>query len=162
MWLINRNHPLSEPTIPDFREKIQYASPEPEPEAALWVSNTSISTFVMRPFHSLQPQVVDALSNVISKIHISFHGWATKGGERGFFGVVTSLADAAVIIHDLPIDLPELAGAHTGAAFARAISATLTAYSITRVRLGYFVLDNTANNDTAVAALAQTYGFEPS
>ncbi|KAG9386945.1 Dimer-Tnp-hAT domain containing protein [Pyrenophora tritici-repentis] len=113
MWLVNRNHPLSELTTPDFREMMRFANPEAE--AALWVSNTSVSTFVMRLFRSIRPQVIDTLSGSVSKIHVSFDGWTTKGGKRGFFGVVAHFADAAGIIRDLPIDLPELAGAHTDA-----------------------------------------------
>ena len=115
----------------------------------------------MRLFRSIQPQVVDALSSAVSKIHVSFDGWTTKGGKRGFFGVVAHFADAAGIIQDLPIDLPELAGAHTGEAIAKAISMTLSAYGVTSNRLGYFVLDNAANNDTAIAALAREYNFDP-
>ncbi|KAG9388593.1 Dimer-Tnp-hAT domain containing protein [Pyrenophora tritici-repentis] len=34
MWLVNRNHPLSELTTPDFREMMRFANPEAE--AALW------------------------------------------------------------------------------------------------------------------------------
>ncbi|KAF7577872.1 hypothetical protein PtrM4_021120 [Pyrenophora tritici-repentis] len=158
MWLVNRNHPLSELTTPDFREMMRFANPEAE--AALWVSNTSVSTFVMRLFRSIRPQVIDTLSGSVSKIHVSFDGWTTKGGKRGFFGVVAHFADAAGIIRDLPIDLPELAGAHTGEAIAKAISTTLSAYGITSDRLGYFVLDNATNNDTAIAALAREYEFE--
>ncbi|KAI0569426.1 hypothetical protein Alg130_11650 [Pyrenophora tritici-repentis] len=106
IWLVNQNHPLSELTAPNFREMIRFANPEAE--AALWV--------------------VNALSSAVSKIHVSFDGWTTKGGKRGFFGVVAHFADAAGIIRDLPIDLPELAGAHTGEAIAKAISMTLSAY----------------------------------
>ncbi|KAI1522449.1 Dimer-Tnp-hAT domain containing protein, partial [Pyrenophora tritici-repentis] len=106
MWLVNQNHPVSELTAPGFREMIRFANPEAE--AALWV--------------------VNALSSAVSKIHVSFDGWTTKGGKRGFFGVVAHFADAAGIIRDLPIDLPELAGAHTGEAIAKAISMTLSAY----------------------------------
>lgn len=159
MWLVNQNHPLSELMAPDFREVIRFANPEAE--AALWVSRTSVSTFVMRLFRSIRPQVVNALSSAVSKIHVSFDGWTTKGGKRGFFGVVAHFADAAGIIRDLPIDLPELAGAHTGEAIAKAISMTLSAYGVTSNQVGYFVLDNAANNDTAIAALAREYNFDP-
>jgi hypothetical protein len=44
----------------------------------------------------------------------------------------------------------------------RFINSTLTTYRITPLKLGYFVLDNTTSNDTAVAALARLYGFIPS
>ncbi|KAF7577972.1 Dimer-Tnp-hAT domain containing protein [Pyrenophora tritici-repentis] len=141
MWLVNRNHPLSELTTPDFREMMRFANPEAE--AALWVSNTSVSTFVMRLFRSIRPQVIDTLSGSVSKIHVSFDGWTTKAG----------------IIRDLPIDLPELAGAHTGEAIAKAISTTLSAYGITSDRLGY-LYSTTLPTTTLRSALAREYEFE--
>ncbi|KAG9378445.1 hypothetical protein A1F94_011561 [Pyrenophora tritici-repentis] len=88
MWLVNRNHPLSELTTPDFRDD-----------------------------EICQPRGRGSVVGSVSKIHVSFDGWTTKGGKRGFFGVVAHFADAAGIIRDLPIDLPELAGAHTVRAF---------------------------------------------
>jgi hypothetical protein len=82
-----------------------------------------------------------------------------KGGKRGFFGAVAHFANASGVIQDLPIDLPQLAGAHTGEAIAETIIKTLKAYSITRDKLGYFVLDNAANNNPAIAAVARAYDF---
>lgn len=46
-------------------------------------------------------------------------------------------------------------------AIAQAIVETLKAYNITHNKLGYFVLDNAANNDTAITAIARDYAFEP-
>jgi hypothetical protein len=100
------------------------------------------------------------LSQAVSKIHISFDGWSTKGGKRGFFGIVAYFADASGVIRDLPIDLLQLAGAYTGEAILTAIIKTLKVYGITRDKLGYFVLDNAANNDTAIAALSRVYDFD--
>jgi hypothetical protein len=63
------------------------------------------------------------------------------------------------VIQDLPINLPQLVGAYTGEAIAETIIKTLKAYSITCDKLGYFVLDNAANNNTAIAAVARAYNF---
>jgi len=82
------------------------------------VSKTSVATFVMTLYKHLQPQVINMLSSAISKIHVSFDGWTTKGGKRGFFGVIAYLTDVDGVSHDLPIDLPQLAGAHIGEATA--------------------------------------------
>ncbi|KAG9375519.1 hypothetical protein A1F94_013910 [Pyrenophora tritici-repentis] len=57
-------------------------------------------------------------------------------------------------IVDLPIALPQLVGAHTGEAIADAVTKILQSFSINRSKLGYFVLDNAYNNDTAVNKLA--------
>ncbi|EFQ91279.1 hypothetical protein PTT_11921 [Pyrenophora teres f. teres 0-1] len=94
------------------RDMIKFANPEAE--SALWRSSRSVATYAIRLFKLLKPQIVLALSAAISKIHISFDGWTTKGGKRGFFGIVAHFATAAGAVHDLPIGLPQLAGAHTG------------------------------------------------
>jgi hypothetical protein len=62
----------------------------------------------------------------------------------------------------LPIDLLQLIGAHTSERLAEVVTLTLTNYGITPAKLGYFVLDNASNNDTAVAALAHSFDFIPS
>jgi hypothetical protein len=160
LWLVDNNHPLREFTTSAFRAMIEFANPEAE--AALWASHTSVSTFVMRLFSFMQPHVIEGLSTAISKVHISFDGWTTKGGRRGFFGVVAHFSDAAGIIKDLPIDLPQLRGAHTGERIVEIINSTLTTYRITPLKLGYFVLNNAASKDTAIAALARLNGFIPS
>jgi len=101
------------------------------------------------------------LSSAISKIHVSFDSWTTKGGKRGFSGVIAHFAEVDGVIHDLPIDLPQLAGAHIGEAIAQTIVQMLKAHDVTHDKLGYFVLDNAANNDTAITAIASDYAFEP-
>ena len=59
----------------------------------------------------------------------------------------------------MPINLPQLAGSHTGEAIASTLTKTLEVYGITREKLGYFVLDNATNNDTAIAAVVRVYNF---
>ncbi|KAA8617835.1 Dimer-Tnp-hAT domain-containing protein [Pyrenophora tritici-repentis] len=155
--LLDNNLPMELLARPSFREMISLANPEAE--AALWVSPRSVATYAMRLFQYMQPQIVCALSEAASKIHISFDGWTTKGGKRGFFRVVAHFANASGVIQDLPIALPHLAGSHTGDAIADTIKKTLQEYSIGSDKLGYFVLDNAANNDTAVSSLAHAYDF---
>jgi hypothetical protein len=115
----------------------------------------------MRLFRYLQPKVVAVLSTAISKIHISFDGWMIKGGKRGFFGVIAHFANASGVFIDLPINLPQLRGSHSGERIAEVIQRTLSIYGITPPKLGYFVLNNAASNDTAAAALARINGFDP-
>lgn len=107
----------------------------------------------------MQPQVAAALGEAVSKIHISFDGWTTKGGKRGFFGIVANYATADSTIKNVAIDLPQVMGAHTGDRIADCIEKTLQRFGISASKLGYFMLDNAANNDTAIAALGSKYGF---
>jgi hypothetical protein len=91
-------------------------------EAALRTSHNSVSRFVMRLYSCLQPQVKRSLSRASSKVHISFDGWTTKGGKRGFFAVCTHYADAEGNIDDLPNALTTTVGAHTGLAIAETVT----------------------------------------
>ena len=116
----------------------------------------------MRLYDYLKPRVITALSQAQSKIHISFDGWTTKGGKRGFLGIVAHYVDSQGNIIDLPIALPQLTGAHTGERIAEIVLETLRQFNVDLDRIGYFVLDNARNNDAAVDAIARTVGFDAS
>jgi hypothetical protein len=157
-WLVENNHLLSEFKLLAFRRLIAMASPEAE--AALWTCHTSVSRYVLRLYDYLKPRVVQELSQALSKIHISFDGWTTKGGKRGFLGVVAHYVNSYGNLQDLPIALPQLTGAHSGKKMADVISQMLQQFSINSRTVGYFVLDNASNNDSAVAAIAQKMDFD--
>jgi hypothetical protein len=157
-WILANNQPLREFETPAFREIIAYANPEAA--EALWVSHRSVSTYVLRLYNCILPQVITSLSQAASKIHISFDGWTTKGGKRGFFGIVAHFTDASGTIRDLPIALPQLAGAHTGQRIGEVVASTLRTFKISSTRLGCFVLDNAAANDRAISCLAGTLDFD--
>jgi hypothetical protein len=156
-WLVDCNIPLRQFEEPAFRRMIEFANPEAA--RALWSSHNSVSRYVMRLYEFLLPQVVAELEAAASKIHISFDGWTTKGGKRGFFGVVAHYATAEGVVKDLAIDLPQLSGAHLGERIASCIENTLRKFGITAPKLGYFMLDNAYNNDAAIKTLGSKYGF---
>ena len=60
---------------------------------------------------------------------------------------------------DLPIALPQLMGAHSGNNMADIVHSTLKKFSGGPHSIGYFVLDNAYNNDTAITSLAARMGF---
>ncbi|PZD23253.1 Dimer-Tnp-hAT domain containing protein [Pyrenophora tritici-repentis] len=95
----------------------------------------------------------------MSKVHISFDGWTTKGGKRGYLGIVAHYIDSSGELRDLPIALPQLIGAHTGEAMAEVVIAIFKQFEITVGKLGYFVLDNAHNNNTTINTLALQMGF---
>jgi hypothetical protein len=72
-------------------------------------------------FSALQPRVIAAIAGACSKIYISFDGWTIKGGKRGFLGIVAHFATVDGTLLDIPIDLPQLTGAHTGERLAEVV-----------------------------------------
>jgi hypothetical protein len=96
----------------------------------------------------------------LSKIHISFDGWTTKGSTCGFLGVVGHCVDSHSNLQHLPIALPQLTGAHSGKKMAEVVSQMLQQFIINSSTVSYFVHDNTSNNNSAVAAIAQKMDFD--
>lgn len=156
-WLVENNHPLKEFETPAFRQLI--AAANPQAETALWSAHSSVSLYVMRLYDYMLPRVVAELSQSLSKIHISFDSWTTKGGKRGFLGVVSHYVDCSGDVKDLPIALPQLIGTHSGERMTEVVSKILQQFGISPLTVSYFVLDNARNNDTAVLNLAQQMGF---
>jgi hypothetical protein len=105
-WLVDNNHPLCELETTAFRTMIEHANLEAE--QALWQNHESVRSLVMKLYNFLKPRVIQLLAGAVSMIHISFDGWTTKGGKRGFLGVVAHFADAHGKLRDLPIALPQL------------------------------------------------------
>jgi hypothetical protein len=48
----------------------------------------------VRLYDYLKPRVLKELLQALSKIHLSFDGWTTKGGKRGFLGIVAHYIDS--------------------------------------------------------------------
>lgn len=158
-WLADNNHPIRELETTAFQQMIAYANPEAA--AALWTSHNSVAKYVIRLYHHMQPQAAQLLSTALSKIHFSFDCWTTKGGKRGFLGLICHFVDAAGILRDLPIALPEMVGAHTGERIAEIITTTFYEFGITATQIGCFITDNARNNDTAITYLSDHYNFNP-
>ncbi|KAI1684529.1 hypothetical protein KJE20_04813 [Pyrenophora tritici-repentis] len=147
-WLVKKNHPLSEFESPAFQRLLAIANLEAD-----------VLRYVVRLYDYLKPRVVEELSQAISKIHLSFDGWTTKGGKRGFLGVVAHYVDHQGNLKDLPIALPQLTGAHSGEKMAEVVSKTLQEFNISPLTVSYFVLNNASNNNSAVLTIAQKIGF---
>ncbi|KAG9386150.1 hypothetical protein A1F94_002900 [Pyrenophora tritici-repentis] len=102
-WLVENNLPLSQFESSSFRNMIQLASVEAE--RALWASHNSVSRYVIRLYNYLLPKVVASLSESMSKVHISFDGWTTKGGKRGYLGIVAHYVDSSGELRDFALEV---------------------------------------------------------
>ena len=67
--------------------------------------------------------------------------------------------DEAGELQDFILGLLELYRQHSGANIGAIVATTLTNFGVDKALVGYFVLDNAYNNDTAVSHLAELYGF---
>ena len=76
-------------------------------------------------------------------------------------GICVHHLDAEGELQDYLLGLPELHSAHSGANIASHVGTVLRAFSVNGRRLGYFVLNNALNNNTAIVTLASEFGFNP-
>ena len=74
-------------------------------------------------------------------------------------GIFAYYVDSHGNLKDLPIALPQLAGAHSGEAMVDVVMSIFKEFEITTGKLGYFVLDNAYNNNTTIATIALKTGF---
>jgi hypothetical protein len=108
----------------------------------------------MRLYDYLLPLVVRELLRSVTKIHLSFDGWTTKGGKKGFLSIVAYYVTADGKLRDLPIALPQLTGAHTGERMAEVVLTILQKFKVNTRKISYFVLSNASNNDSTIQAIA--------
>jgi hypothetical protein len=113
----------------------------------------------MRLFDYLKPLVVRELSRSLSQIHLSFDGWTTKSGKKGFLSIVAHYVTAAGELRDLPIALPQLTGSYSGERIGEIVLTTLQSFSISADKASYFILNNATNNDTTINFLARKLKF---
>jgi hypothetical protein len=74
--------------------------------------------------------------------------------------ICVHMMDANGSMNDFVLGLPELHGQHSGVNITSVVATTLANFGVDKDSVGYFVLDNAFNNDTAVASLADLYSFE--
>ncbi|KAG9385321.1 hypothetical protein A1F94_004868 [Pyrenophora tritici-repentis] len=143
-WVVADNQSLRVIETPQFRAMI--AAVSPLAEALLWRSHQTLQDHIITEYNTYIPAIANYLREARSLIHVSFDNWTSTGGHEG------KLVDHL-------LGLPELHGAHTGNNIAAAATTILRLFGVDNARVGYFVLDNASNNDTAVESLAEEFGF---
>ena len=73
----------------------------------------------MRLYDCTKPTIVAELSRSLSKIHISFDGWTTKGCKRDYLDLVAHNVNNAGLLVDLPMALLQLIGVSPAPQFTR-------------------------------------------
>lgn len=120
--------------------------------------NTSRS-WILKAFDKEKTTIRAVILSAQSKISISFDAWQSDH-DLLFLGVVGHFLDKQLRLQMLLLGLPELQS-HTGAEQSRVLLQVLNDYGIHEGNLGWFVLDNATNNNTALVQLSLTISFDP-
>ena len=156
-WIVADNQALRVIETPSFRQMIAVANPLAA--QSLWKSANSLRAHIFAEYHAMIPAVIQHLKKARSLIHISFDNWTSYGGKRALTGICVHHLNEQGNVEDYVLGLPQLHGCHSGENIAHVVAETLQTFEIDKTRLGYFVLDNATNNDTAIESLADKYDF---
>lgn len=156
-WIAADNQALRVVEAPAFREMIKQANPLAE--QYLWRSHNTVRKHVIEEYRAYVPAVINYLRQSRSLVHITFDNWTSTGGKQALTGICVHHLDHSGNPQDYVLGLPTLHGSHSGDNIASVVSSTLRLFQIEKEQLGYFVLDNATNNDSAIEALTKDYGF---
>jgi hypothetical protein len=156
-WIADDNQSLIAIEKPSFRSLIRAANPLAE--QYLWKNHQSLRDAVITEYNSFIPAVRAHLKTATSLIHFSFDNWTSTGNKKAICGICVHHLNALGDPEDYTIGLPVLHGKHSGKNIASVVKFTLEIFQIEPYKVGYFVLDNATNNDTAVQALGEALSF---
>jgi hypothetical protein len=105
----------------------------------------------LEEFEKQRLQIIADLATARSRIHVSFDLWTAPNG-LALIGVVVHYLDKDFVNRSYLIALRRLKGAHSGENIAEAIAPVLLEMGI-MPKLGYFIADNDARNDTCIRAI---------
>jgi hypothetical protein len=113
----------------------------------------------MKGYDIHKAAVKEALQGAVSKIHIAFDLW-TSSNCLSLNGIVAHFIDAKFESRAILLATPEQNESHMGVEIADQVISVIEDFNIGD-NLGFFVLDNASNNDTAMQAIGNRFGFDP-
>ena len=156
-WITYDNLPFRIIESERLRRLIEFISPlykDKVPSAAVLRSR------LRSLYDGAKGTVTEHLKSARGKIHITFDGWTSRH-QLSLLGVNCFFVDKDWQHRTLLLAIPAICGRHTGDNLANEVAEVLAEWDIQSDRLGYMVLDNANNNNTAMVALGNEFGFEP-
>jgi hypothetical protein len=122
-------------------------------------SSRSAKAWIMQGYRIHKAIVKQELRDSLYKIHLVFDLW-TSGNLLSLNGVVAHFLTKNFKPKSILLAIPEQTESHAGIDIAKGVEAVIDDFEISD-NLGYFILDNASNNNTAIETLGKKYGFKP-
>ena len=148
-WMLRDRIPFSQVESMSFRKFI--GSIRHDPISFIPESGDTIRSWILARFNQARDEVKQHLAMAASNIHISCDMWSSPN-NYALLGVVAHWTDPDHRQRTSLIGMPRVSGAHTCVNIVSAVVDVLQLYNIGQ-KLGYMMLDNATNNDTAVKAV---------
>jgi hypothetical protein len=156
-WIVHDNIAFNQVESPYFRDLMLELN-QSLGELHCLPCHRSIRDWIMKDFQRYKGIIAEQLRNALGKIHISFDLWTSRNLIT-LCGIVVHFISQQGRLRTFLLSLPEVVGGHTGVNIAEGVTAIVNEFGIQN-QVGYFVLDNADNNDTAVDTLADEFGFD--
>ncbi|KAG7001259.1 putative AC transposase [Fusarium oxysporum f. sp. conglutinans] len=155
-WLTYHNLPFNLVNSERFRRLLLYNNPSLREEQI--PSDRTLVNLLTSEYNRASQEVRVLLQKARSMVHFTFDGWTSRQ-NASFLGINAHFVDRDWKQWRILLALPALRNRHTGAVLADEVADTICAFDL-QDRIGYYTLDNAANNDTAMEALAAEFDFD--
>ncbi|OAA38788.1 ABC transporter [Cordyceps fumosorosea ARSEF 2679] len=157
-WIVESQQSFRQVEHPRLRQIFEYLNPAVRIKDA-HVTAKTIQSLAIQQFERHRDAVQHALRRSPGQIHIAFDGARTRN-RHALYGVTAVFRDEDNQLRKLVLGIPELVERHSGENIAAEILDIIRSFGI-EDKVGYFTLDNAANNDTAMREIAQELHFDP-
>lgn len=155
-YIVSSNRPFTEAENPILRQIFEYLNPAVSIQNA-HLSGDTIRSKIISEFEKHSVAIATYLKNRQGLVHISFDGWTARN-RLPLYGITCFCRDDEGKPVKLVLGVPEISQRHTGVNIAEVVYSILQTFNVTD-KIGYAVLDNAANNDTAMEELGDLLGF---
>ena len=148
-WIIDRRHAFNEVEAKSFRKIIEYLNAAAI--SKLPYSGNTIRSDCFKYFKEAKLVIKELLSTARSQIHLSFD-LSTSPNCKALLAITAHWTSSTYIAEATLLAIRELEKEHTGENIAQSVYDAIKDYNIVN-NLGYFIMDNASNNDTALKEL---------
>jgi hypothetical protein len=137
-------------TLSEFRALLCYLNPE----INNWLPNSipTIRTWTLRTYEAQKHQIKRKVQLALSKVHFTVDLW-TSPNTLAILGIIAHYTSESGQLDHSVLALRELDGKHSGHNIAICVMQVINDYGIAS-KVGYFIMDNTDNNNTMMEALS--------
>ena len=155
-WMAYDHVKLRQVDTEPLQRMIQCANKNINKDTCLPTRQT-VREWIIKDFELFKPHIIELLKSTNNKINITFDLW-TSSNTLSLNGIIAHFIDEAGKIRRFLLSVPEVDGRHTGVNIAAGVAKIIREFDIAN-RIGYFVVDNAGNNDTAIENLVETFDF---
>lgn len=152
-WSAVCHIPFSMCSNPQFRDMMEYASPSLRNNDTLPRSGSTTKLLMLELFKLCQAVLIQSLIASNCQLHLSFDLW-TSPNNYSMLGIVGHFIDNSFKARTVLLGLKRLFGPHSGKNIASLVTTILTTYQLQN-RLGFCIMDNASDNNTALEAIEQ-------